>query len=74
MAPVKAMRYNPVYDIVLSADSKGLLEYWSPDSLNFPDHRFVLSSLHIFMLWYSVWYKKKVKVVSMGFNSVSMWL
>ncbi|CAM6084521.1 unnamed protein product [Calypogeia fissa] len=38
MQPVKAMRYNPIYDIVLSTDTKGLLEYWSPDSLLFPDH------------------------------------
>lgn len=28
--PVKAMRYNAAYDVVISTDAKGLLEYWSP--------------------------------------------
>ncbi|BBN19375.1 peptidyl-prolyl cis-trans isomerase B (cyclophilin B) [Marchantia polymorpha subsp. ruderalis] len=36
LSPVKVMKYNPVYDLVLTADSKGLIDYWSPETLNFP--------------------------------------
>jgi peptidylprolyl isomerase domain and WD repeat-containing protein 1 len=25
------------YDVVISADAKGLLEYWSPSDLKFPE-------------------------------------
>uniref|UniRef100_A0A0D9XAT8 peptidylprolyl isomerase n=1 Tax=Leersia perrieri TaxID=77586 RepID=A0A0D9XAT8_9ORYZ len=35
--PVKVMKYNPVHDVVISADAKGLLEYWSPSTLKFPE-------------------------------------
>ncbi|KAL2608859.1 hypothetical protein R1flu_027432 [Riccia fluitans] len=38
MAPVRVMKYNPVYDIVLSADGKGVIDYWSPEDLKFPTH------------------------------------
>ncbi|XP_020087991.1 peptidyl-prolyl cis-trans isomerase CYP71 isoform X2 [Ananas comosus] len=38
MGPVKVMKYNPVYDVVISADAKGILEYWSPLTLNFPEN------------------------------------
>ncbi|KAK8947181.1 hypothetical protein KSP39_PZI007233 [Platanthera zijinensis] len=37
MAPLKVMRYNHTYDIVISADVKGVLEYWSPTTLKFPE-------------------------------------
>ncbi|RYR79156.1 hypothetical protein Ahy_A01g004005 [Arachis hypogaea] len=37
MAPIKVMRYNPVYDSVISADTKGIIEYWSPTTLQFPE-------------------------------------
>ncbi|KAJ4775642.1 Peptidyl-prolyl cis-trans isomerase-like 1 [Rhynchospora pubera] len=37
IGPVKAMRYNAAYDVVISADAKGLLEYWSPSDLKFPE-------------------------------------
>lgn len=29
-AAVTALRFNPIYNIVISADSKGMIEYWSP--------------------------------------------
>ncbi|KAH9297785.1 hypothetical protein KI387_029467, partial [Taxus chinensis] len=35
--PVKVMKYNHAFDMVISADSKGLIEYWSPETLKFPD-------------------------------------
>ncbi|XP_068338529.1 peptidyl-prolyl cis-trans isomerase CYP71-like isoform X1 [Pyrus communis] len=37
LGPVKVMRYNPVFDTVISADQQGMIEYWSPDSLKFPE-------------------------------------
>jgi len=27
--PVTTVRYNPVFDVVISADSKGIIEYWT---------------------------------------------
>ncbi|GLJ43882.1 hypothetical protein SUGI_0914730 [Cryptomeria japonica] len=35
--PVKVMKYNHAFDMVISADSKGLIEYWSPETLKFPN-------------------------------------
>ncbi|GJN15465.1 hypothetical protein PR202_gb02383 [Eleusine coracana subsp. coracana] len=35
--PVKVMKYNHVHDVMISADAKGLLEYWSPSTLKFPE-------------------------------------
>lgn len=35
--PVKVMKYNHAQDVVISADAKGLLEYWSPSTLKFPE-------------------------------------
>jgi hypothetical protein len=32
------MKYNAACDVVVSADAKGLIEYWSPNSLEFPSH------------------------------------
>ncbi|XP_028944468.1 peptidyl-prolyl cis-trans isomerase CYP71-like isoform X2 [Malus sylvestris] len=37
LGPVKVMRYNPVFDTVISADQQGMIEYWSPDTLKFPE-------------------------------------
>ncbi|XP_048425035.1 peptidyl-prolyl cis-trans isomerase CYP71-like [Pyrus x bretschneideri] len=37
LGPVKVMRYNPVFDTVISADQQGMVEYWSPDTLKFPE-------------------------------------
>ncbi|KAJ8749903.1 hypothetical protein K2173_013818 [Erythroxylum novogranatense] len=37
LAPVKVMKYNHVFDIVMSADEKGIIEYWKPSTLKFPD-------------------------------------
>ncbi|QCE09438.1 hypothetical protein DEO72_LG10g657 [Vigna unguiculata] len=37
MCPIKVMKYNAVYDSVLSADAKGIIEYWSPVTLQFPE-------------------------------------
>lgn len=42
MGPVKVMKYNHIYDVVISADAKGVLEYWSPVTLKFPENRCVL--------------------------------
>ncbi|GJN04253.1 hypothetical protein PR202_ga21784 [Eleusine coracana subsp. coracana] len=44
--PVKVMKYNHVHDVVISADAKGLLEYWSPSTLKFPEDvvRFLLKT------------------------------
>ncbi|XP_073014372.1 peptidyl-prolyl cis-trans isomerase CYP71 isoform X2 [Typha latifolia] len=38
MGPVKVMKYNHIYDIMISSDSKGILEYWCPSTLNFPEN------------------------------------
>ncbi|KAF3551373.1 hypothetical protein DY000_02006963 [Brassica cretica] len=35
--PVKVMKYNPVSDTVISGDTKGIIEYWSPATLQFPE-------------------------------------
>ncbi|XWS28600.1 hypothetical protein CRYUN_Cryun25bG0084400 [Craigia yunnanensis] len=37
LGPVKVMRYNSVFDNVISADEKGIIEYWSPATLQFPE-------------------------------------
>jgi len=34
--PVIALEYNERYDVVVSADEKGMLEYWSPETREFP--------------------------------------
>lgn len=47
IGPVKAMRYNAAYDVVISADAKGFLEYWSPSDLKFPEDVYAL--LYYFM-------------------------
>lgn len=38
MGPVKVMKYNHVSDIVISADDKGVIEYWCPTTLQFPEN------------------------------------
>lgn len=37
LEPIKVMKYNPVFDTVISVDAKGLIEYWSPTTLKFPE-------------------------------------
>lgn len=37
MGPVKVMKYNPMFDIVISADAMGMIEYWNPATLQFPE-------------------------------------
>ncbi|KAL6575760.1 cytochrome P450 monooxygenase 71 [Orobanche hederae] len=37
LGPIKYMKYNHEYDTVISADDKGIIEYWSPASLQFPE-------------------------------------
>lgn len=54
MGPLKVMKYNAALDIVVSADSKGLIEYWSPETLEFPTHRY--SSIYL-PACFSVHYK-----------------
>lgn len=41
MGPVKIMRYNHAFDTVISADSRGIIEYWKPDTLKFPEDEYV---------------------------------
>lgn len=31
------MRFNPIHGVVISADGKGMLEYWRCDSQEMPD-------------------------------------
>uniref|UniRef100_A0A9I9CK09 peptidylprolyl isomerase n=1 Tax=Cucumis melo TaxID=3656 RepID=A0A9I9CK09_CUCME len=38
LGPVKVMKYNHVFDSVISADARGLIEYWTPDTLQFPEN------------------------------------
>ncbi|KAL2899500.1 Peptidyl-prolyl cis-trans isomerase CYP71 [Bienertia sinuspersici] len=33
--PVKVMKYNPVFDTMISADTRGIIEYWDPVTLDF---------------------------------------
>lgn len=36
-SPIMAMKYNQLFDAVISADTKGILEYWCPNTLAFPE-------------------------------------
>lgn len=42
MGPIKVMKYNPAYDTVVSADTKGIIDYWNPTTLQFPEDEYVL--------------------------------
>ncbi|KAH9606444.1 hypothetical protein KSS87_002842 [Heliosperma pusillum] len=37
VGPVKVMKYNAVCDSVVSADTRGIIEYWDPATLEFPE-------------------------------------
>uniref|UniRef100_A0A2P2LCW0 peptidylprolyl isomerase n=1 Tax=Rhizophora mucronata TaxID=61149 RepID=A0A2P2LCW0_RHIMU len=37
LGPVKVMKYNHAFDTVISADEKGIIEYWKPATLQFPE-------------------------------------
>ncbi|PON47500.1 Cyclophilin-type peptidyl-prolyl cis-trans isomerase [Trema orientale] len=39
LGPVKVMKYNYLFDTVISADTKGMIEYWSPGTLQFPEDK-----------------------------------
>ncbi|KAI3995095.1 hypothetical protein MKX01_031897 [Papaver californicum] len=39
MGPVKVMKYNHIFDTLISADEKGIIEYWCPATLQFPEDR-----------------------------------
>lgn len=39
------MKYNPVFDAVISSDARGILEYWNPVTLKFPDSGYVFVSV-----------------------------
>ncbi|KAL5583176.1 hypothetical protein UlMin_015618 [Ulmus minor] len=39
LGPVKVMKYNHDFDTVISADTKGMIEYWSPATLQFPEDK-----------------------------------
>ncbi|KAA8544222.1 hypothetical protein F0562_022234 [Nyssa sinensis] len=38
LVPVKVMKYNHIFDTVISADIKGIIEYWNPATLQFPEN------------------------------------
>ncbi|KAJ8498214.1 hypothetical protein OPV22_008766 [Ensete ventricosum] len=38
MGPIRVMKYNHIHDVVISADAKGVIEYWCPDKLQFPEN------------------------------------
>lgn len=40
MGPIKVMKYNHIFDVVISADDMGLIEYWCPTTLQFPENRY----------------------------------
>lgn len=42
MGPIRVMKYNHIHDVVISADAKGVIEYWCPDNLQFPENGLVL--------------------------------
>ncbi|THG01970.1 hypothetical protein TEA_002536 [Camellia sinensis var. sinensis] len=37
LGPIKVMKYNLIFDTVVSADAKGIIEYWNPSTLQFPE-------------------------------------
>ncbi|KAK2968073.1 hypothetical protein RJ640_000488 [Escallonia rubra] len=37
LGPVKVIKYNHAVDTVISADDKGIIEYWNPATLRFPE-------------------------------------
>ncbi|XP_074294950.1 peptidyl-prolyl cis-trans isomerase CYP71-like [Silene latifolia] len=37
VGPVKVMKYNAVCDSVVSVDTRGIIEYWDPATLEFPE-------------------------------------
>lgn len=47
LGPVKVMKYNHIFDTVISADDKGIIEYWKPATLQFPEDGCVSDSLYI---------------------------
>ena len=44
------MKYNHVFDAVISADAKGIIEYWTPDTLQFPENEYVFSTWFLIFL------------------------
>ncbi|PWA48018.1 cyclophilin71 [Artemisia annua] len=36
-SPIKVMKYNHAFDTVISADAMGIIEYWDPNTLQFPN-------------------------------------
>ena len=43
-APVSIIAYNPIYDCCISADTGGMLEYWSPSTYEKPSNVFQYKS------------------------------
>lgn len=57
------MKYNAVADVVVSADDKGIIEYWCPATLQFPKGRFMFDCI-IVILFKIIWdglYPKFIK-------------
>lgn len=46
------MKFNHEYDAVISADDRGIIEYWNPATLQFPENGQVLSGdlFNVFLL------------------------
>lgn len=42
------MKYNHVHNVVISADAKGLLDYWSPSTLEFPEQEYAVAYSQLF--------------------------
>ncbi|KAL5974606.1 cytochrome P450 monooxygenase 71 [Asimina triloba] len=38
MGPIKVMKYSHISDVVISADANGVIEYWCPATLKFPEN------------------------------------
>lgn len=49
-SPVEIMKYNAELDIVISVDQKGLIEYWSADTFDFPKDRSDKGQFPVFYL------------------------
>lgn len=49
LSPIKVMKYNAVADVVVSADDKGIIEYWCPATLQFPKGRFMFDCIIVIL-------------------------
>ena len=64
--PVKLIAYNAVHDVAVSVDTRGMVEYWDPETLDFPEQKVHFqfkadTSLYEFA-------KKKTTPISLAFS------